>query len=509
MKTRTFLLGLMATTTVALLIAGCGGAKPTHTPAALQGTPPPDVQATISAQAGAAEFEAPTATPIPMEEREVVLEFVRGHAAVVGNWDRLHADFDGWREGLVACDASAVQGQLRRFAATSNRITDMARSLPRAPVTRKLSDQLIEATEREEVAVRALRDGWTPDDPSVFEGVDVERAAALVLRKEAQDGLDDLLEMTSPDSRMHVAGYAEAVTQLDSAWDDFHRQYDSLRAQEGSLTSLALVQHLGSLVIQLRAIVSSAGALPTSAITDPLSRIMAQAAGDEELALRRLRGTFEKSVKPVEVASEGAQQSGEEGTGPSQAADTAVEITFVPRDPSLFDAFDAQLVKTDGDRLDVKQRLALLLEETSVRSEASVEGFSNVYGSLSAAWDGFHSEYDAWRAGEGGCDRSLAIGALGGFALQFGELTGIVRELPHAAFLRPLGELLVEAAEKEEQALRVLRNTWRPFDAEVYGRHDLERNAANRLRRQVASGIQDLLPRYGITPRDLAQDLAE
>ena len=63
-----------------------------------------------------------------------------------------------------------------------------------------------------------------------------------------------------------------------------------------------------------------------------------------------------------------------------------------------------------------------------------------------------------------------------------------------------MGELLVEAAEREERAARELRDSWQPYNLEVYRNLDQERGTANRLRRQVTVGIQELLERFGITP---------
>jgi len=73
-----------------------------------------------------------------------------------------------------------------------------------------------------------------------------------------------------------------------------------------------------------------------------------------------------------------------------------------------------------------------------------------------------------------------------------------VRDLPRATFLRPLGELMVEAAEREEGALKELRTSWRPFDPQVFQTLDRQRNTSGKLRRQVALGIQELLESYGI-----------
>ena len=62
---------------------------------------------------------------------------------------------------------------------------------------------------------------------------------------------------------------------------------------------------------------------------------------------------------------------------------------------------------------------------------------------------------------------------------------------------------MVTAVEREDDALRVLRNTWRPFDSTVFTAFDDERAAVNRLRRQVAAGVEDLLPLYNLSAADV------
>ena len=61
------------------------------------------------------------------------------------------------------------------------------------------------------------------------------------------------------------------------------------------------------------------------------------------------------------------------------------------------------------------------------------------------------------------------------------------------------GGLLVEAAEGEEEALRVLRNTWRPFASDAYKALDRQRADAGRLRRQASVGVQELLDRFQVS----------
>jgi len=63
-----------------------------------------------------------------------------------------------------------------------------------------------------------------------------------------------------------------------------------------------------------------------------------------------------------------------------------------------------------------------------------------------------------------------------------------------------MGELLVEAAEREERALRDLGDSWQPYDPSVYAAVDQERTTANKIRRQVTAGLQELLERFEISP---------
>ena len=479
-------LPILVAAALPLLLAACGGdSAPTDT----LGTPTlePDVQATIVAQAQAEEQGTPTPTVVPQDERAVVLKFVNGNASISRDWESFHADFDAWREELIACDASTVEVTLRQFAGRFSVITAEARKLPRFARVRELADKVIQAVEREDAAIRRLRDNWRHDDPTVFEDVEVERAAALALQHEVQDSLGDLQANTSSSTRLTVGAYSLAFRQLESDWDAFHRSYDSFRALEADLSPLQMVDQLGRLIQDFGGVVVGVSALPSSRLTDQVSETLARAAEEEELALRRLRGTFQKDVVD-------AQANGGQG-----------EITFTPLDPALFDAFDFQIVQSNSQRRQAAQSLSIILGDTSEDGEAAVTAFRQQYDVIVELGDGFHRDYDNWRGAEGGCDRSQAIARLGDFTLQFGGIATMVRDLPGATFLRPLGELLVEAVEREDRSVRALRNTWRPFDAQVYVEMDQERNTSGQLRRQVASGIEDLMARYDISPGDLGR----
>ena len=118
------------------------------------------------------------------------------------------------------------------------------------------------------------------------------------------------------------------------------------------------------------------------------------------------------------------------------------------------------------------------------------------------SWNEFHGDFNDWMDSEGDCDRSEVIQNPGRNELGVPSLGGEPGPgFAHRILLAAHGGLMVEAAEGEEEALRVLRNTWRPFGADAYKALDQERADAGRLRRQAAVGVQDLLDRFQVSPQ--------
>ena len=332
----------------ALVISACGDSGPEPTPRRLTPTPTP---VTLTPAAGL-DFVTPTPTPLPPEEREVVLEFAVGHRAAGDTWEQFHADFDEWRQGLLTCDATALEVTLAQFADRFIDVTEGARGLPRDLIVRALGDSVIEAAEGEEGAVRHLRDSWEPDTPSIFENVDIARSAAAALRNGVDDALGDLQERTGSPSRSQVKTFLSAFQQLSADWDTFHRHYDAFRTEEPQLTSLEVVGRLSGLVDEFRQIVVAVRELPTSDVTGEAVQILEGAAVSEDLAMRRLRGTFEKAEEapaqaPRDVRDEFAPEPElTEPTGDSDvdasSATAESEAEFVARNPFLFDAFEVE-----------------------------------------------------------------------------------------------------------------------------------------------------------------------
>ena len=524
-----------------------------------------------------AEARMATPTPVPAEVKETTTEFASGYAELSADWDRLHGDFEGWRQGLTACEASSVQIAVHGFTGRFAGITAAARALPRDSMVRHLSDRLIEAAEIEEEALRALAEnrqtsegiagtagassgGGVPaaadekasDGPdggenennppsdgagSAYEGVALARSQASAIQKMVSDRLDDLQARVSPDAQEEVGEFSAAVDELNEAWDQFHRNYDSFRSAEPNYNAAQRTRGINLLVNEFRGVAQAARDLPSAAGTGEVADMLAEAAEAEDLLLRNLRGDLgqpgefagnqppsdndssETSTSPPVAEGNGnlpptkpepVEEPSEEESSESRSFGSTDDSTFdagagseeeepSPADPAVFYGFDVQLVAANTARRDAGQLLSKIQEEVSDDGRKEVDGFATQHERLMALLDDFRDDYDEWRSTEGGCDRSEVIVALGGFSARFSDLSADVRELPRAAFLRPMGELLVEAADREHKSIRDLRNTWEPFDAGVYDDVDRQRDTSDKLRRQVSSGIDELAARYGLS----------
>ncbi len=141
-----------------------------------------------------------------------------------------------------------------------------------------------------------------------------------------------------------------------------------------------LVEEFSNVVIAVRQ-------LPTAEPTRQVSQILAQAAEDEELALRKLRGSFGETVLELPP-----KKPDEPIAPPDQPSAPEEEAISTPHDSTPFDALDGQLVRSNALIRQAIQELADVFSNTSEESEAAVAGFASQYHSLSQEWDDFHKD---------------------------------------------------------------------------------------------------------------------
>ena len=509
----------MFTLAIALLVVVACSSENDVAPTRAAPEPTADIPATVRAQVQATtralEVTEPEATPEPTVDRTELIAFANLHSGIETRWEAFHADIDAWRQGLVACDLTVRNQSVSVFASRFAAVTEAARGLPREELVRSIADQIIEAAEREVAAFRVLNETaginatvTLADGSSVSaqEFVEIERVAAAGIRLAGEAALADLIKGASDDSRAAVNRFALDVSRIDAGWGKFITDYEAFRASQSGLDPAAIADALNTLVSQFLEVSADVQALSSASPTGEVATQLGAAARATELALRTLRdaavdvganadtGT---NPTPTPTADTGMDPAPE----PPDGAGADVEV---PRTPD-FIAFETQLVAGNGDRSAAAALLSSIVTGASAETDLSVAAFNTAHQAVATSWDRFHQDYDGWRASNGGCDVTSALERLGEFVVDFGGIAADVRSVPRATVFRTLGELLIEAAEREAQAVTGLRAAWQPFEATVYEQFDLSRNAANKLRRQVSSGLEELLAQNGISQADLTR----
>ena len=402
--------------------------------------------------------------------KEALIAFAGAHRGITEDWEQFHADYDWWREQLVACNASTLQGTLRRFAGDFVSTVETARALPRLFDLGNQADELIAAAEREESALRELRDHWRPDSQALFEALQGTRSASAAVQEEVQDTLLDLRKRASPASRVRLSGFSQALSKLDEEWDAFHRSYDTLWSEKARLTTSETTARLSELVVQFGTVSALARAVPAASLTGAVAEVLARAAEQEELALRRLRDAFD-------------QMASEEGP------------TALAR-PS-FRELDDQLVKTNTSRRDALEKLGEVAEGFSSSSQALLSSFSNALAGLDEDWDSFDLSYNAPWSEKDQLTTAQTTARLSDLVVQFGTLVAGIRDLPSGSLTSPVAGILLQAAEQEDRALRRLRDAF-----------DLAGDGAGDGPRPGFQDLDDLLVRTSTMRRNAAERLA-
>ncbi len=121
-----------------------------------------------------------------------------------------------------------------------------------------------------------------------------------------------------------------------------------------------------------------------------------------------------------------------------------------------------------------------------------VVAFVREYRSIDQEWDQLNADLDQWRAGLTACDRAVGESALDGFVARANQITQGTLKLPRQPVLRELADRAIQAAGKQEVALRRLRDGWQPANAAANEAAEAERAAASRVWLVARDGLDDL-----------------
>ena len=490
-----FRLGLSAPVAVAVFLvalAACGDDS-AASPSGAGGLNTPDIQATVTALA-LSQARALTPTPLSQGARQDLLAFAAGLRSTSDDWDRFRQGMDQWREDVAACVPASVESALETFAGKALGITQTARGLDLLPKLETFASRLTAAAEREGAAFETLSNNWTPSRSSEsFQQLASARSAAGLVRQEVARSL--LARQTSPDdaSRNVIEVFSSQMATLNLDWDQFHRAYDAFRTEIIDPDEESADNRLGGLLVQFDSIVDQIRALPDSTLTRDIAGRLADAADGEQLLLRRLLASDGSLTATVTVLPDDLVITGTaNGNGDPDLSGLALN------DATVFDVFDTHIASVN------RLRRSLRNDLDDARASLTDSGQENLgillwqTRSLDREWNDFHDSYDEWRRTNGGCDQGQALEALGQLAADFGQTVRDIGDLSSGPLVRKMGELLLQAAERERAAVLSLRETWRSLDTSAFGRYSADRSFAERLRRQAALDLQDLLARHGL-----------
>ncbi len=420
------------------------------------------------------------AEPLSPGDRMAVDDFASRLQAVDEEWDGFQQELDGWRAGLTPCHRSSVHEALQEFAVGFAGVTGQAGDLPRTAVTRELADMLITAAEEEGAAFRQLRDRWQPDNLSLFELVEQRRSDAARAQRNVEDMIleleEELEKAGDPEEREALREFSDALGALRNDWTKLHDDYAELEKDARRMDAAAVLDRLEQLISRFEGIVDAAGELPSADATEDIARALEKAAEAELDALLTVNDVLLAQDLPA-VPDAGAPLPPPGPAGPP------------------LDLMDPAIEESEHVLRDTRRMTKALVDDDPQEKLAEVKEFDAGYKDLLAEWDAFHQRYNDWRKTDGGCDRTEVLQSLDQFNLRMGELGRKVRGLPQSSYLLPMYNLLVEAAAREEGAIRALRNSWRPFTVDAFKAVDQERLNANRLRRQADTGLQELRDR--------------
>ncbi len=445
--------------------------------------------------------------------------FAKEQQAIGQEWDKLHEEFDLWRAGLIFCHRSSVHVALQDFAVSFNNVTEQARELPRASHTRELADMLIAAAEGEETAFRQLRDRWQPNNVALFEVVETRRSETGRAQKGVEDLAVELRERFEKIDAEEMEEFSESLDVIGEDWDQIHDDYADLRRGIENLDFFEAIAFLEQLIARYDALVEAIDEVPSAEATEDMAEMLLDAAKAELEVLLALHEAMVSSAVPAPdetgpQSPNGSQDSpppagdgpdaqnanGSQdpplpaGDGPDTEGADASPARPAPMSPT-FDDMDAKVEESESVLEETGRTIKEILEEDPAEKLAELVDFSDGYDSLLVEWDAFYQRYNGWRRSEGGCDRTEVLQALDRFNLRASEIGRNVRDLPQSSYLLPVYSLLVEAAEREEGAIRALRNSWQPFTVDAFIAVEQERANAARLRRQASAGLQGLSER--------------
>lgn len=405
----------------------------------------------------------PSTPGLAETDKAVIIEFARAFTPLHEDWQKYRRAYEEWRQ-QVACAEPAMTASLNGFVSSFQGIKRTISQVPQASPVREAAQSLAEAADKEEAALIEMRANWKPGTEDVFKKYEADRLAADKLRRQAAQALSELSIASRAENLQAIDQYRQARRAIERDWDALHLDYDSWsQSQEKSAA-----ETLEKLAARSQGLLNRVYVLPAPRPLEKPADLLVAAAEKEEAAWRKLKAAW----KPGDEASLAAYEK------------ERLSVNKLRRESSV----GVEAVAAIG----LRQNQELLGQ------------FSSLHDQVDRAWNDFRSQYNAWRNKGGDCDRESLRRQLSERLAGFQALARRTYALPQSAVVRPLAELVNQAAEREEIALRQLRDNWKPYDSSFYQAYEEEWVTIDRLRRQAAASLTDLLRKSGVSPAEVA-----
>ena len=269
-----------------------------------------------------------------------------------------------------------------------------------------------------------------------------------------------------------------------------------MREEAESIEVQEVLDGLDELVKQLNAVIDALDELPHLAGTENAVDELLGAAKAERKELRTAAKPKTTKTTVTKSSSESKASAGDEEGDDDKNSDTEKEEVEETLELPDFTKADASVEESETALKQAARTLRSIADVDVEKSLGELATFNSEHRRLRAAWDDFHDGYNGWLESEGGCNRASVISELEQFNLRMTNLSRDARALPQTGFLLPIYTLMVDAAEREEIALRTLRYTWQPFTVDAFkGLHE-QRTVTDGLRRETAIGLEELRSRF-------------
>ncbi len=416
---------------------------------------------------------ASTSTPAPQpgavsqltaQERQSLSEFARSFAALENEWDGLHGSFETWFRSKTIPLEPDMEKHLGQLVAKFEPVKGQIAGLPGGHLTKALSDELFDLALEQEKALRALRDSWRPGDTMAFQRYEESRSTLVKSQVNIKKKLADLISASDPANKQEIEKFHKSFRELEASWDKFAQDFDRWKAT--GMEKDPPAKALPNMAATFRDIVSRANALPRLPVGQEHADLLVKAVEKEDLALNKLNDSFK------------------------------------PRSDEPFAAYELERLKARKLRSRADAGIETV-RSAAFEGRAGLSNFSAGLDEIDKQWTGFHQDYDAWRNSASDAARDAITRDLREFETRLNGITLQARGLPQNALLRPLSEMVIGTAEKEQQSLRRLDETFRLYDASAWRAFAQDQQSAERSRRKIKGAFIDLLAKYNLTMKEM------